>query len=111
MRRLKSIIFASAFAVAGLAASAAFAPSHAQVQPPVPVVTNGGAWYAGGIIITAAVLVTYDIVRRTTCSGDFLNLGGPGFTTRIGPNDNVLPPRRDCGRRVGIGAAVVRARG
>lgn len=109
MRRLKSTILASTFAVAGLAASAAFAPSHAQVQP--IVVVNGGGWYAGSIIGTAAVLVTYDIVRRTTCAGDFLNLGGPGFTTRIGPNDNVLPPRRDCGRRVGIGAAVVRARG
>jgi hypothetical protein len=38
--------------------------------------------------------VGYDLLRRTTCSGDFLGLGGPGFTTPITPaSGNVMIPQ------------------
>jgi hypothetical protein len=40
------------------------------------------------------VLVSYDLIRRTTCAGDFLKFGGPGFDRPIKPTDNVLPPPR-----------------
>jgi hypothetical protein len=38
-------------------------------------------------------LVSYDLMRRITCSGDFLQLGGPGFTQPITPAMSVLHPR------------------
>jgi hypothetical protein len=65
---------------------------------PAPVVTGGasggGASAAGGIIGVAAFFVFYDLVRRTTCSGDFLGLGGPGFTTPINAGTgNVMIPQ------------------
>src|SRR5262245_21143622 len=38
-----------------------------------------------------AVLVGYDLLRRTTCIGDPWGLGGPGFTTPITPaSGNVM---------------------
>jgi len=57
---------------------------------------GGGAtvkWTAVGIIGVAGILVTYDIMRRFGCTGDFLRLGGPGFTSPIG-NQPIMPPRR-----------------
>lgn len=88
---MKNICVAAFTAAIGVVA---FTPSsHAQAR----VVAGGGPaspWAAGSIIGVASVLVTYDLIRRHTCSGDFLNLGGPGFTSRIGPSDNVMPPRR-----------------
>jgi hypothetical protein len=75
--------------------------SYAIVPPPPhpPVVVTGGGGAgggaAGGIIGVAAFLVTYDLIRRTTCSGDFLYLGGPGFTTPINAGTgNVMIPRQ-----------------
>jgi hypothetical protein len=51
--------------------------------------------------------VTYDLIRRTTCSGDFLGLGGPGFTTPITPaSGNVMIPQCPLVKK-----PVVRARG
>ena len=57
------------------------------VTPPPPPMAHGGSGgaagagvAAGGIIGVAALLAGYDLIRRTTCSGDFLYLGGPGFT-------------------------------
>jgi hypothetical protein len=64
--------------------------------PPTPVVTvagssSVGAAVTGGFLGFVAALNLYDIVRRTTCSGDFLRLGGPGFTEpAVG---NVMTPR------------------
>ena len=81
-------------------------------SPPPPMAHGssggaGGAAAAGGIIGVAAFLAGYDLIRRTTCSGDFLYLGGPGFTTKIKASDTILtPPRCIPPRR-----AVVRARG
>ncbi len=65
--------------------------------PKVPPVVGGssaaGAGAVGGFLIVVATLDLYDLIRRTTCSGDFLALGGPGFTSPITPGMNVLPPQ------------------
>jgi hypothetical protein len=88
--------FASA-AIAGvmLATAAASTPANALAPPPPPAgaAASAGAWWVGGFIGIVAALDLYDIIRRTTCSGDFLNLGGPGFTSAITPPMNVLPPQ------------------
>ena len=67
--------------------------------PPPPSMAHGGSGgaggagaAAGGIIGIAAFLAGYDLIRRTTCSGDFLYLGGPGFTEPM-PNGNVMIPQ------------------
>jgi hypothetical protein len=69
----------------------------APVPVPVPIAggasAGAGAAAAGGFIGFVGLLVTYDLIRRTTCSGDFLQFGGPGFTTPITPAMTVLPPR------------------
>ena len=93
MKKITCAVIASAFVFA------AVAPNTASASVPVvhPVVVAGssstaGAWAAGGIIGVAAFLATYDLIRRTTCSGDFLALGGPGFTEPM-PNGNVMIPQ------------------
>ena len=60
--------------------------------PGPPPGAGGGAGGAGGVIGVAGFLVIYDLIRRTTCSGDFLQLGGPGFTTKIKAGDTILTP-------------------
>ena len=60
--------------------------------PGPPPGGGGGAGGAGGVIGVAAFFVIYDLIRRTTCSGDFLRLGGPGFTTKIKAGDTILTP-------------------
>jgi hypothetical protein len=78
-------------------------PASAALVPVTPAPAAGvvagssaglAAWLAGGVIGVAAFLGIYDFGRRTTCSGDFLQLGGPGFDRRVVPTDNVLPPVR-----------------
>jgi hypothetical protein len=68
--------------------------------PPPPPVTHGGsggaggaggAGAAGGIIGVAALLSAYDLIRRTTCSGDFLHFGGPGFTEPMAVGNVMIP--------------------
>jgi hypothetical protein len=71
--------------------------SKAANIPPPPVVVisssvGAGVWISGTIIGVAALLGIYDITRRNSCVGDFLNLGGPGFDRTITPNDTVLKP-------------------
>ncbi len=90
---LKGAAFAAALSLAAVVGSAPAA--HAVKKPPV-IVAGGGAtvkWTAVGIIGVAGILVTYDIMRRFGCTGDFLRLGGPGFTSPIG-NQPIMPPRR-----------------
>jgi len=65
-------------------------------DPPAPHVAAGsssaaGVAITGGFLGFVASLVLYDMIRRTTCSGDFLHLGGPGFTSPITPQMGVLP--------------------
>jgi hypothetical protein len=52
---------------------------------------GAGAGAAAGIIGVAAFLVSYDLIRRTTCSGDFLQLGGPGFTEPMVVGNVMIP--------------------
>jgi hypothetical protein len=83
-------------------------------KPPIipPIHTTGtsgaaGAGAVGGFIGFVAILVGYDLLRRTNCIGDPWRLGGPGFTTPITPaSGNVMIPRQCVVKR-----AVVRARG
>jgi predicted DNA-binding ribbon-helix-helix protein len=64
--------------------------------PIIPHSTSGaagaGAGATAGFIGFVAVLAAYDLLRRTTCVGDFLYLGGPGFTEKM-PNGNVMIPQ------------------
>ena len=75
-------------------------PNMASASPPPPPVhfTTGtssaaGVAATGGFLGFVGLLVSYDLIRRTTCSGDFLHLGGPGFTQPITPMMSVLSPR------------------
>ena len=54
--------------------------------------TGAGAGATAGFIGFVAVLAAYDLLRRTTCVGDFLYLGGPGFTEKM-PTGNVMIPQ------------------
>jgi hypothetical protein len=52
---------------------------------PCPVTggsSSAGAAATGGFIGFVAFLAVYDFVRRTTCIGDPLRLGGPGFSEK-----------------------------
>jgi hypothetical protein len=94
-------------------ASAIYYPPKPPVIPPHMTGTSGsaGAGAVGGFIGFVAAIVTYDLIRRTTCSGDFLGLGGPGFTTPITPaSGNVMIPAHQRGL-CAPKRAVVKARG
>eukprot|EP01037_Dinobryon_pediforme_P012072 gene12072-12162_t len=81
--------------VLSLAVSTSISPS-ANAGAPIVVATTSPASIvsvtAVGIISLVAALGFYDIVRRTTCSGDFLSLGGPGFDKAMTPAGNSLVP-------------------
>jgi len=74
-------------------APAPIAPAPQPVPNVVGGSTGAGAAVTGGFLGFVGLLVSYDLIRRTTCSGDFLQLGGPGFTQPITPAMTVLPPR------------------
>jgi len=61
---------------------------------------------SGGFLGFVAVLAGYDLLRRTTCIGDPLGLGGPGFGEKMA-NGNVMTPQ--C--KIVKAKHVVRARG
>ena len=91
MRKFACAAIASTFVVTAIAPNAASA-----LPPPPPAVvatssSTAGAWAAGGIIGVAAFLATYDLVRRTTCSGDFFVLGGPGFNEPLTVGNVMVP--------------------
>ena len=94
MRKLKYV----AAVCAALVAMPSFASAHYyHIHKMVPLVTKGtsgaaGAAAVGGFLGFVAVLAGYDLLRRTTCSGDFLGLGGPGFGEPL-PNGNVMTPQ------------------
>jgi hypothetical protein len=84
-------------------------PVPPPAPPPFTPGTSGaaGAGATAGFIGFVAVLVGYDLLRRTTCVGDFLGLGGPGFTTAITPaSGNVMIPQCPIVKK-----PVVRAKG
>ena len=91
-RRLIAIAVSACVTVAtvGLScehASAAFPAAPALASPPAT-----SAWFAGGFIGFVGLLNLYDIFRRTSCSGDFLGFGGPGFTSPITPAMSIISP-------------------
>jgi hypothetical protein len=92
MKKQISAILAAALVATPILSGQALA----LVPPPPPLVPppggGAGAGGAGGVIGVAGFLVIYDLIRRTTCSGDFLHLGGPGFTTKIKAGDTILTP-------------------
>ena len=92
MRKLKYV----AAVCAALVAMPSFASAY-YYPPKVVLSTKGtssaaGAAATGGFLGFVAVLAGYDLLRRTTCSGDFLGLGGPGFAEKM-PNGNVMTPQ------------------
>jgi len=95
MRKLK---FVAAVCTALVAmpsfASAYYCPPHVVAAPKLATSASFGAGAAAttGFLGFVAVLAGYDLLRRTTCSGDFLGLGGPGFGEKM-PNGNVMIPQ------------------
>jgi len=88
-------------------ASAWYPPQVIPVPP--PIVTHGTSGAAGaaataGFLGFVAVLAGYDLLRRTTCVGAFLYLGGPGFGEKM-PNGNVLIPQCPIVKRRPVVAA------
>jgi hypothetical protein len=93
MSNAKKSLIGATLAVSLL--SSVVAPQQAFALPaPVVVVKTASSplWVAGGFLGFVATLGVYDLVRRTTCAGDFLNLGGPGFSQPMKATDNALTP-------------------
>lgn len=87
----------SAFVFAAVApntvsATVALPPAPHVVPLPAGTGSAAGAAAVGGFLGFVAALDMYDLIRRTTCSGDFLHLGGPGFTEPM-PTGNVMIPQ------------------
>jgi hypothetical protein len=95
MKKRVSIVLAASLMTTVLIPTESFA--MAAVVHPAPIISGGGsgAGAAGGVIGVAAFFVVYDLIRRTSCSGDFLGLGGPGFSTPITVENVITPPK--CG--------------
>jgi hypothetical protein len=113
LRKLTAAALVGAVVLAASLPASALVPPPPPPPPPPPAINHGGTSGAAGagavtgFIGFVAAIVTYDLIRRTTCSGDFLGLGGPGFTTPITPaSGNVMIPRQCV-----VKQAVVRARG
>lgn len=94
MKKSVSVAVAAVILATTVVQTPSFATVAVPPPPPPPGGGGGAGGGAGGIIGIAAFFVAYDLIRRTTCSGDFLHLGGPGFTTKIKVGDSVLIPRK-----------------
>ena len=110
-KRIATAMVMCAIALAASSPNTASAWYCPPKPPPVipPASGTSGAAGAGatvGFIGVVAVLVGYDLLRRMTCLGDFLSLGGPGFTEKM-PNGNVMIPQCPIVRK----QTVVGARG
>jgi hypothetical protein len=97
-----TVICALALATSFPTTASAWYPPPPPPPPPPPITTGtstgagagAGAGATAGFIGFVAVLVAYDLLRRTTCIGDPWLLGGPGFTTPITPaSGNVMIPQ------------------
>jgi hypothetical protein len=76
-----------------LTADTAFASGLIIPCPVTGGTSSAGAAATGGFIGFVAFLAVYDFVRRTTCIGDPLRLGGPGFSEKMPPAGSILPPQ------------------
>ena len=90
--------FMCAAVVSTLAVTAVVPTTASAVMVAHPVVAAGtssaaGAAATGGFIGFVAALDIYDIIRRSTCSGDFFGLGGPGFSEPLKVGMNVMTPQ------------------
>jgi hypothetical protein len=112
MRKLAcaAAISAVAFsaAVPTTASATYYVPHVVVIHTTTGTSSAAGAAATGGFLGFVAALATYDFIRRTTCSGDFLHLGGPGFTEPM-PVGNVMIPQ--CRPLVKHKRTVLRARG
>lgn len=108
MRKLKYVaaVCAALVAMPSLA-SAYYCPPHVVLSTTGTSLAAGVA-ATGGFLGFVAVLAGYDLLRRTTCIGDPLGLGGPGFTEKM-PNGNVMTPQ--CKIKKVAHRNVVRVRG
>ena len=95
MRNFIRTAVTSAILFTSAASESAFAFAPPPKAPSIVVGSGAGAGAAvtAGFIGFVGLLVSYDLMRRITCSGDFLQLGGPGFTQPITPAMSVLHPR------------------
>jgi hypothetical protein len=89
--------FACAAVISAFAFTAIVPTTASAAVAVTPVVVGGtsaaaGASAVGGFLGVVAFLDAYDLIRRTTCSGDFLGLGGPGFGEPM-PVGNVMIPQ------------------
>jgi hypothetical protein len=89
MSKFVRAALASAFVFAAAVPASAVTPV---VHPAAGTSAAAGSAAVGGFIGFVALLDIYDIIRRTSCSGDFLSMGGPGFDQPVTPLMNVLPP-------------------
>lgn len=94
MKKVTRVAIASALVFAAVAPNTASAVPAPVVHPVVVAGSStAGAAAVGGFIGFVAALDIYDIIRRTTCSGDFLGLGGPGFSEPLKVGMNVMTPQ------------------
>jgi hypothetical protein len=93
MKKVMCAAVASAFMLATIGTNTASATVALPVVHTVGTSSAAGAAATGGFIGFVAFLVTYDLVRRTTCIGDPLMLGGPGFSEPMPATGNILPPQ------------------
>jgi hypothetical protein len=96
MKKRISVILAASLMTTALIPTQSFA--LVPVPPPPVIIGGGGGSGAGaavGVIGVAAFFIFYDLIRRTSCSGDFLGLGGPGFDTPVTVENVITPPK--CG--------------
>jgi predicted DNA-binding ribbon-helix-helix protein len=112
--RTNGMLRITAVTLACLVALTSFPTTASAWYPPKPpaappIITHGTSGAAGaaataGFLGFVAVLAAYDLLRRTTCVGDFLYLGGPGFSEKM-PNGNVMIPQCPIVKRRPVVAA------
>jgi len=91
-RKCATLLLIAALLVVSVKQSEACLPASTPLVVSSSSSVGAIAWISGTVIGVAALLGIYDISRRTSCVGDFLHLGGPGFDRTITPNDTVLKP-------------------
>jgi hypothetical protein len=91
MRKFVRAAIASAFVSVAIVPNAVSAAPAPVVHPVAGTSSAAGAAVTGGFLGVVAILDAYDFIRRTTCSGDFLGLGGPGFSEPMQVGNVMIP--------------------